>query len=347
MKWIDAAYTVLRDVGEPLKKLEIADRILERGLRTSRPETPEETIRRDIQQDIKRYGSNSRFIEVSSGVFAVRALDHASPTPPTPESIAGLTAAATRAAGSMSFADATERILREAGSREPMHYEEITDRAISQGLIQPEGKTPAVSLNAIIGTDIRHREARGEPQRFVRAARGMIALAERLPTGLAEQIEQHNLRVREQLMRRLQEGSPLDFENLVADLLAPLDFQEVERTPLGGDGGIDVRGTLVVGRVVPISLAVQAKRWKSNVPSNVVRDFRGGLGMREQGLIITTSDFSKGAREEAMREGASHPIALMSGENLLDLLVEHKVGVKQEPYTLLRLLSLEADPVEQ
>ena len=45
-----------------------------------------------------------------------------------------------------------------------------------------------------------------------------------------------------------------------------------------GDGGIDVRGTLVVGDAVRIRMAVQAKRWKDNVPVKVVREVRDSLG---------------------------------------------------------------------
>ncbi len=339
MKWIDAAYTVLGDAAEPLHKIEIADRILARGLRKTRPKTPEDTIRRDIQQDIKRHGQTSRFIRVSSGVFTVRALDHASPDRPTPESLAGLTAAATRAAGSMSFADATERILRESRSREPLHYEEITRRAIEQGLIQPEGKTPAVSLNAIIGTDIRRRQERSESQRFVRPERGLIGMAEPLPVDLAAQITTHNQQVRDELLRRLRERPAGEFEDIAARLLEALGFQEVERTPLSRDGGIDVHGALVVGNVV-IRMAVQAKRWDKNVQRPDVQRLRGSLSKRGlgQGLIITTSDFSNGAREEAA--DASPPVALMNGEELVSLLAEYEVGVERERHSLFKLIEV-------
>ena len=58
-------------------------------------------------------------------------------------------------------------------------------------------------------------------------------------------------------------GEPLHYR--VGEVLVALGFEEVTVTPLGGDGGVDVRGTLVVGEVVPIRMAVQAKRWKGNV----------------------------------------------------------------------------------
>lgn len=343
MKSLDAAFEVLRDAGKPLDKHQIVRRVLAHGLWTTGGKTPEETIRKNIQVDIRNHGEGSRFRQVAPSVFEVNRAAHEAPLP-TPgytsaQTVvtAGHTAAATRAAGSMSFAEAAEQVLSEAGSREPMHYEKITQRAIAQGLIRPEGKTPATSLNSIIGTHIRQREARGEPPRFVRHERGFIGLAEELPPGLAAQIKQHNDSVRGQVLARLREGSPAEFEDLVAELLTQLGFEEVERTSLGGDGGIDVRGTLVIAGVVHLRMAVQAKRWRNNVNSPTVQQVRGSLGAHEQGLIITTSDFSKGAREEAARADAS-PVALMDGEQLTDLLVQHEVGVTKETYPLLQFL---------
>ncbi len=346
MNSLEAAFEVLRGAGPQGlncrdKDHELTDLMISRGLWQTRGKTPWATVAKNIQVDIRERGDASRFRQVAPGVFAIGSASQAAVSPlPDRHTDAGRTAAATRAAGSMSFADAAEQILRESESRGPLHYEEITSRAIARGLIQPEGKTPAISLNAIIGTDIRRREARGEQPRFVRSGRGLVGLAEALPPGLSAQIEQHNLEVRGHLLGQLREGSPEAFEDLVAELLAALGFEEVERTPLGGDGGIDVRGTLVVGEVIRIRMAVQAKRWKANVQSPTVQQVRGSLGAHEQALIITTSDFSSGARKEAARVDAS-PVALMTGEQLAALLAEHEVGVEREPHTLLRLLNPE------
>lgn len=63
---------------------------------------------------------------------------------------------------------------------------------------------------------------------------------------------------------------------------------------------------------------------------------RGSLGTHEQGLIITTSDFGKGARDEAARPDAV-PVALMNGEQLVALLAEHEIGVNSHSHDLLEL----------
>jgi len=83
-------------------------------------------------------------------------------------------------------------------------------------------------------------------------------------------------------------------------------------------------------------MAVQVKRWQANVQAPVVQQVRGSLGAHEQGLIITTSDFAKGAREEASRPDAT-PVALMNGEQLVKLLVENDIGIRRTPADLIEL----------
>lgn len=142
--------------------------------------------------------------------------------------------------------------------------------------------------------------------------------------------------MRQQLHDRLHTLAPGDFENLIGNLLAKIGFENVVVTAASGDGGIDVRGTLVVGDVIRTRMAVQVKRWKRNVQAPVVPQVRGSLSAYEQGLIITTSDFSAGARSKAARPDAV-PVALMSGEQLVTLLIEHDIGVRRASYDLIEL----------
>ena len=131
---------------------------------------------------------------------------------------------------------------------------------------------------------------------------------------------------------------PGEFEELISQLLAEMGFEMVEVTKLSGDGGIDVRGTLVVGDVVRIKMAVQVKKWKlkNNILAPVVQQVRGSLGAHEQGLIITTSDFSAGAIKEAAQHDKT-PIALMNGEQLVMLLMEHGIGVHRSTPDLFEI----------
>ena len=71
----------------------------------------------------------------------------------------------------LSFADATIAILEAEGN--PLHYREITRRALDQGLIQTDGKTPEATLNAILAVDIKQK---GQDSRFVRVKPGIFGL---------------------------------------------------------------------------------------------------------------------------------------------------------------------------
>jgi hypothetical protein len=217
-----------------------------------------------------------------------------------------------------------------------MHYQEIARLAVELGLVLTRGRTPAATLNAQVGVEIARRRARGEPQRFVRYPHGRIGLTVQVDQGVASDIERQNRTVRRHLHERLLRLSPSEFEGLIGRLLGSIGFQDVVVTGRSGDGGIDVRGTLVVGDVIRTRMAVQAKRWRANVQAPIVQQVRGSLGTHDQGLIITTSDFSPGARAEAERANAV-PVALMNGAQLVALLVEHQIGVRRVPLDLIEL----------
>lgn len=191
-------------------------------------------------------------------------------------------------------------------------------------------------MNAQVNTEIKRRRNRGDAPRFVQHGRGYIGLSKWQARGLAFQIEQYNQEVRKTLRDRLLAIKPKEFEKLISRLLAEMGFVEVEVGSFHADGGIDVRGELTVGDVVRLKLAVQVKRWKRNVQAPVVRDVRGSLGAHEQGLIITTSDFGKGAKEEAAQADKS-PIALMNGEQLVQLMMEYGIGVHRSTPNLLEI----------
>lgn len=127
-----------------------------------------------------------------------------------------------------------------------------------------------------------------------------------------------------------------DYLIMARDHAAAMGFEEVTVTKRSGDGGIDIRGLLVVAGSVRIKMAVQVKRWRNNVQAPVVQMVRGSLGAHEQGLIITTSVFSPGAREEAARPDAS-PVGLINGDQLVSLLIEHELGVTKRSHTLYAL----------
>jgi restriction system protein len=130
--------------------------------------------------------------------------------------------------------------------------------------------------------------------------------------------------------------TPSQFEKLVGRLLRKMGLEDVEVTRVYRDGGVDAFGTVVVGSAIRIHMAVQAKKWKPNVQRPVVASVRGSSNVHHRGLIITTSDFSSGAKEEASLPDRE-PVELMNGSQLVDALVEYEIGVERAPYNLLSL----------
>jgi len=132
----------------------------------------------------------------------------------------------------------------------------------------------------------------------------------------------------DELLELIKSISPEAFERLCQRLLRESGFIRVEITGRSGDGGIDGKGVVRVGGLLSFHVLFQAKRYRGSVSSSVVRDFRGALiGRADKGLIITTGTFTKDARAEAQRDGAT-PIDLIDGEELVEKLKELSIGVE-------------------
>lgn len=236
-----------------------------------------------------------------------------------------------------SFLQCAEKVLREFGAKRPMHYRDITAKALEMGWLETQGEHPEMTMNAQIGSDIRRRQLSRKGQMFVQHGRGYIGLREWMAKGLRFEAEQHNKRVCAELLKSLQRMKPEEFEVLVGRLLEAMDFIDTEVTRASGDGGIDVRGTWRIADGIQIKMAIQAKRWKQNVQAPVVQAVRGSLSSSERGMIITTSDFSSGARREADDPAKASTISLVNGEQLVNLLVKYGIGITRDQIEVLEL----------
>ncbi len=325
---LNAVQQVLAEAGEPLHYQEITKRALSQGLWEPQGKTPEATVNGRLAHSIKHQGEASPFRRFGKGVFGLaNGMEDASTTVRLKDS-------------TLSFTEAAVQVLNEYADGSPMHYRDITAKALDLGLLETEGKTPEATMYAQIISEQQRRERRGETQRFDRRGKGMVGLVAWKPTGLEGQIRRRNDEVRRELHTLVSALTPEQFEILVGKLLTALGFEDVTVTKISSDGGIDVRGTLVVGDAIRTRMAVQAKKWKNNVQAPIVQQVRGSLGSHEQGLIITTSDFSKGARDEAQRADAT-PVGLMDGKQLVSLLIEHGIGVRRTTHDILALDELQ------
>lgn len=309
---LEAAESVLAQAGEPLHVAELTKRMLDSGEWTTAGKTPSATVESSIVVNLKR--SDSRFVRTSPRTYGLKAW--------------GLEVTTPTAKSGMTYLDAAEAVLTSRPDLEPMSYREITRRAIEDGFLSKRGLTPEQTMYVSLITDVDRRRQRGDPERFTRFPEGMFGLAEWVDAGIKGEIEAHNRVVRKQLLERLLEMDPAVFEALVGTLLESLGFKNVEVTRRSGDGGIDVRATHVLGETVETRMAVQVKRWRMNVQAPTVQQVRGSLGAHDRGLVITTSDFSSGAKEEADRADRA-PVGLINGEQLVDLLARNEIGVKR------------------
>ena len=131
------------------------------------------------------------------------------------------------------------------------------------------------------------------------------------------------------LIERLLDMTPSAFERLTQRLLLEAGFRDVEVLGQSGDGGIDGVGVYRLS-LVSFPIFFQCKRHKGRVSAGTVRDFRGAMaGRGEKGLLVTTGTFTRGAREEASRDGAP-PVELIDGDDLCDLLKEYELGVQTQ-----------------
>ena len=149
-----------------------------------------------------------------------------------------------------------------------------------------------------------------------------------------ESIEKNYQQIRselaEELLQQIGENTPRFFEELVIDLLVKMGYggsrEDAEAVGRSGDGGID--GIINEDRLGLDVVYVQAKRWEGNVGRPEIHKFTGALIEKNarKGIFITTSDFSREARESA--DNSDDPkIVLIDGRQLAEYMIDHNVGV--------------------
>ncbi|RZJ48025.1 MAG: hypothetical protein EOO44_21655 [Flavobacterium sp.] len=222
----------------------------------------------------------------------------------------------------ISFKEAAIKILKEV--EEPLSAKEITKRALEENMIESSGATPEATMAAQLYTDTG---------KFKKVGKGLFALVRQTESAKSPLIaiqNQNNL-VKQKLIEKIQEMDPFQFEFLVAELLRKIGYENVDVTKRSGDKGIDVIGNLTVGGLTSVKTVIQVKRYKTgnNISGKYITQLRGSAEVDQRGLIITTSDFTKDARDESKAINKM-PVALVNGQKLIDLLFQYKVGVKED-----------------
>jgi restriction system protein len=140
------------------------------------------------------------------------------------------------------------------------------------------------------------------------------------------------------LLDSLLQASPTRFEHIVLDVLHSLGYganrQALQQVGGSGDGGID--GVISLDALGLEKVYVQAKRWQSTVGRPDLQAFYGALAGQKakRGVFITTSGFTAQAVDFARSvEG----LVLVDGKRLVNLMLDHEVGISSQLYKVPRL----------
>ena len=147
--------------------------------------------------------------------------------------------------------------------------------------------------------------------------------------------------LQDEVLAFLQAVSPTQFERLILDLLNAMGFgggqiDSGSMTKASGDGGID--GVINEDVLGLDAVYIQAKRYApdKNIGRPHIQQFIGSLTGESatKGVFVTTSDFSREAREYVNR--VQHRVVLINGQRLAKLMIQHGVGVRTRTTYVVR-----------
>lgn len=157
-------------------------------------------------------------------------------------------------------------------------------------------------------------------------------------------LKEWNASLADDLLAEILKISPYEFESLVVKLLIKMGYGSLRQnenavTRKSNDEGID--GIVTADKLGFDAIYVQAKQWKQGtaVGRPEVQKFLGALVGQgaTKGLFITTTNFSKAAREFAEKH-INNTIILVDGTMLTNLMIEYNLGVSTSvTYELKRI----------
>lgn len=144
---------------------------------------------------------------------------------------------------------------------------------------------------------------------------------------LIEAYKEYNFNLRKYLKALLMNMNAYNFESLVIDVLVQSkEALHGEVTKKSGDGGID--GLLYRTPLKQGEIPVQVKRYAENnlVGEEDIRDFIGAWSQKHfsGAYFVTTSSFTN----KAILKGNERGITLIDGNQLVDLMIQHTVGLE-------------------
>lgn len=161
---------------------------------------------------------------------------------------------------------------------------------------------------------------------------------------IAQNYRDHLDRLKEELRQKIMDNPPEFFEELVLDLLVKMGYggsrADAEAVGRSGDGGID--GIIKEDKLGLDLIYVQAKRQQGNVRVDTVRDFTGALDSKgaRKGIFIATSNFTQDAKK-FVEEVTSKRLILIDGKQLVQLMIDHNLGISLGNFYQLKEVDLD------
>lgn len=186
------------------------------------------------------------------------------------------------------------------------------------------------SFRKFLGREADGTAAKSETAATVRAADDVRPEDDETPDDAFENAFQKiHEDLQDALMEEIMRISPTAFERMVLDLMAKMGYGTFENagrtTAATGDEGID--GIIMEDKLGFDLIYIQAKKYNKDhsVGRPEVQAFVGAIaGKGGQGLFVTTSSFSRQAKEYAEKQH----IILMDGEKLTNYMIEYNFGVR-------------------
>ena len=231
----------------------------------------------------------------------------------------------------------------------------ISDEGLKLVEAHPEGIPADVVAHIVRSARTRERSqsdsSEQDPQENPQTASKTVAVttapaevSDSTPQELIdESITQIESALTHDILERVRAMSPTAFEHLVVDVLLAMGYGGPAGrgtvTPASNDGGVD--GIIDQDALGLSKIYVQAKRYAND---NVVgrpdlQSFVGAMhGKATQGVFITSSSFTSGARTYAEDLGSGVSLVLIDGERLARLMIKYGVGVQvARTYTIMKL----------
>ena len=266
----------------------------------------------------------------------------------------------------MRIVDALVEVLKE---NESLTYKEAYLKIKERNLYQFGAKDPEVAVNAKLRCHCEGLDFPGaSPVKYFhivgqKGTRNLYALVKEGQENSTEKEEEKEKQVSEddllpeekidrtyhfyksnmkrQILDHIMECHPSFFERLVVNLLLEMGYgsDELSGRVLGKshDGGID--GVIYEDKLGLSKIYIQAKRNDSSntVGRPLLQAFVGAMQDVQKGVFITTSSFTKEARNYAEKQ-QQKSLKLIDGDLLAELMIKYGIGLeKVQTYTVYKI----------